>query len=138
MDQILGSCSYNIFPQTGILKFGHGDILLEAVEKIYRLFDASVGDDFAPVDPVGELFEYIFSFVYSGSIKFHFLQVRIFLLRASLDELKVQPKSKSHRPSVAFAVGQKIDLLRTLFYNEQARLPEFTLPHNLELRLLAG
>ena len=57
LHQTLGARFDHCIPQTGVLKFGHGDVLLETGKELKRLLNAPVGDDFAPVYLVGKLFE---------------------------------------------------------------------------------
>ena len=52
-----GPCLYHRVPETGILKFCHWDVLLEAGEKLHRFFDIPVCDDLAPMCLVRKLFE---------------------------------------------------------------------------------
>lgn len=46
---MLGANLDHCIPQTGVLKFGHGNVLLETREELKRLLNIPVGDDFAPV-----------------------------------------------------------------------------------------
>ena len=54
---MLGANLDHCIPQTGVLKFGHGNVLLETREELKRLLNIPVGDDFAPVYLVSKLFE---------------------------------------------------------------------------------
>lgn len=57
LDQMLGASFDHCIPQTGVLKLGHGNVLLETREELKRLLNIPAGDDFASVYLVSKLFE---------------------------------------------------------------------------------
>ena len=57
LDQMLGASFNHSIPQAGVLKFGHGNVLLETREELKRHLNIPVGDDFSPVYLIGKLFE---------------------------------------------------------------------------------